>query len=59
MLARLDDRAEPLHQAFGEHRGESWGGAGPPKVEQHLWPLLVVIALFVLLFEWHVYHRRY
>jgi hypothetical protein len=33
-------------------------GAGPPKVEQHLWPLLVGLALLVLFAEWHVYHRR-
>lgn len=34
-------------------------GAGPPKVEQHLWPLLAGIALLALLGEWHLYHRRY
>jgi hypothetical protein len=32
---------------------------GPPKVEQHLWPLLAALALAVLVVEWHVYHRRY
>ncbi len=39
-------------------RAELKAGAGPPKVEQHLWPLLVSLALLVLVAEWHVYHRR-
>ena len=34
-------------------------GTGPPKVEQHLWPALVLLALGVLFAEWHLYHRRY
>ena len=34
-------------------------GTGPPKVEQHLWPLLAILALAILLGEWHLYHRRY
>ncbi len=34
-------------------------GVGPPKVEQHLWPLLAGLALLVLFGEWHLYHRRY
>ncbi len=34
-------------------------GIGPPKVEQHLWPLLAGLALLLLLGEWHIYHRRY
>ena len=34
-------------------------GVGPPKVEQHLWPLLTLLALALLLGEWHLYHRRY
>jgi hypothetical protein len=34
-------------------------GVGPPKVEQHLWPLLACLALLLLLGEWHIYHRRY
>jgi hypothetical protein len=34
-------------------------GIGPPKVEQHLWPLLAALALLVLMGEWHLYHRRY
>lgn len=33
--------------------------AGPPKVERHLWPYLILLALVVLLGEWHLYHRRY
>ncbi len=32
---------------------------GPPKVERHLWPYLIILALAVLLGEWHLYHRRY
>ena len=39
-------------------RREVKAGAGPPKVEQQLWPLLVAVALVVLLAEWHLYHRR-
>jgi Ca-activated chloride channel family protein len=34
-------------------------GTGPPKVEQHLWPLLALLGLAILLGEWHLYHRRY
>ena len=34
-------------------------GVGPPKVELHLWPLLTLLALALLLGEWHLYHRRY
>ncbi|HUU53543.1 MAG TPA: VWA domain-containing protein [Armatimonadota bacterium] len=34
-------------------------GVGPPKVEQHLWPVLAAFALVVLFGEWHLYHRRY
>lgn len=33
--------------------------AGPPRVEQHLWPYLVLFALLLLFGEWHLYHRRY
>ncbi|MFB3880303.1 MAG: VWA domain-containing protein [Armatimonadota bacterium] len=39
-------------------RREVKASAGPPRVEQQLWPLLVAVALVVLLAEWHVYHRR-
>jgi hypothetical protein len=35
------------------------GAQGPPRVESHLWPYLVLLALLVLLGEWHLYHRRY
>ena len=34
-------------------------GVGRPRVERHLWPYLALLALAVLLFEWHLYHRRY
>ncbi len=33
--------------------------AGPPRVEQHLWPYLILLALLLLFGEWHLYHRRY
>ncbi|GAG00715.1 unnamed protein product [marine sediment metagenome] len=33
--------------------------AGAPKVRQHLWPYLALLALAVLMAEWHLYHRRY
>jgi hypothetical protein len=33
--------------------------AEPPKVEQHLWPYIALLALALLLLEWRVYHRRY
>ncbi len=29
-----------------------------PQTEQHLWPLLALVALCILLGEWHLYHRR-
>jgi hypothetical protein len=31
----------------------------PPRVENHLWPYIVLAALLILLVEWHLYHRRY
>lgn len=42
---------------LGERKVQA--GVGPPKVEQHLWPYLILLALAVLLGEWHLYHRRY
>jgi len=34
------------------------GQARKPGAEQHLWPYLALAALFLLLGEWHLYHRR-
>jgi hypothetical protein len=34
-------------------------GATEPRREAHLWPWLAMVALGLLLAEWHVYHRRY
>ena len=42
---------------LGQRKVEA--GVGPPKVEHHLWPYLILFALAVLLGEWHLYHRRY
>lgn len=35
------------------------GMTRPPRVENHLWPYIVLAALLILLVEWHLYHRRY
>ncbi len=35
------------------------GMTHPPRVENQLWPYIVLAALLILLAEWHLYHRRY
>lgn len=34
-------------------------GTEAPRQERHLWPWLALLALGLLLVEWHLYHRRY
>jgi Ca-activated chloride channel homolog len=57
----LRDPAEsdltPRHDVrLGEREVAS--AAAAPRHEQHLWPWLAVVALGLLLGEWHLYHRR-
>jgi len=57
LRSESESNTQPAAEVRLGHR-EVKAGVGPPKVEQHLWPLLVSLALLVLFAEWHVYHRR-
>jgi hypothetical protein len=57
LRSEAESNIKPASEVRLGHR-EVKAGVGPPKVERHLWPLLLSFALLVLFAEWHVYHRR-